>query len=320
MITTLKDTNAQAIQNTVYKLRHNLGSAAAMVFSLIVVADNNDYDAVMDACVEAGREHPSRILLVADGSARTTRLDAEVHIGEDVPGELIALKFHGDLGDHKDSTLLPLLLPDSPVIVWWPGQAPASLADDPVGRLGKRRISDAMGSRRPLESLFTRAQNLTPGDVDLAWTRITPWRALLTSSLDHYPAEVTRASVHAAGNSASGLLLASWLRSRLGCMVEFVPGEGPGITEATLETTEGDIRVVRTDGQMASCEAPRTSRRSVALRRRGVRALITEELRRLDPDPIFAGAMESLVEHFSEHISDALATTSTAGRLGGQSE
>jgi len=300
MIKTLKGTTSQNIQNAIMEARHNLGAASGMVFTLIVVADTYDYDAVFDACLEAGRAHPTRSILVANGASRSDRLDAEVHLGEDVPGEIIALKFHGELAAHKYSTLLPLLLPDSPVIGWWPGTSPVSLADDPVGRLAQRRISDAMGASRPRAALTLRARNLTPGDTDLTWTRRTPWRALLAAALDQHPERVTRAVVHAAEDNAAGLLLAAWLRARLGAPVEFATSEGPGITEVVMATASGEIRIARTDGRMAVFQAPGTPSRSVALRRREIRALITEELRRLDHDEVFIEAMACLVSDFPQ--------------------
>lgn len=294
MITTLKGTTSAGIQNAILQARQNLGTASGMVFTLLVVAPSQDFDEVFDACVEAGREHPSRIIVATDGSARADRLDAELHLGEAVPGEIIALKFHGEVAHHKSSTLLPLLLPDSPVIAWWPGQAPEPLAEDPIGSLASRRITDAMGYDDPLAALVERARNLAPGDTDLTWTRLTPWRALLAAALDQHPGEVTAAVVRAAENNAAGLLLAAWLRSRLGIDVAFEPNGGPGITEATLTTADGDIRLARGDGRMATFTGPRTPPRTVALRRRDISALITEELRRLDTDTIFQAAMAEL--------------------------
>ena len=294
MITTLKGTTARDIQNAIMRARQNVGVASGLVFTLLVVTPASDYDEVFDACVEAGREHPSRIILATDGSARTTRLDAELHVGDEVPGEIIALRFQGELRDHKDSTLLALLLPDSPVVAWWPREAPEPVASDPVGALASRRVTDAMGCADPLPRLLQRAQGLAQGDTDLTWTRLTPWRAMLASALDIHQLPVTAASVHAAHDNAAGLLLASWLGSRLGIKASFVSNAGPGITKVTLTTAEGDISLTRTDGKMATLAAPGSPTRAVALRRREISALITEELRRLDSDQVFMATMNHL--------------------------
>ncbi|MFV0406468.1 MAG: glucose-6-phosphate dehydrogenase assembly protein OpcA [Propioniciclava sp.] len=295
MITTLKDTTAAGIQAAVVAARQTLGLASGTVFTLIAVTDAADYDATFDACAEAGRQHPSRIVLVGDGSSHSTRLDAEVHIGEEMPGELIALKFHGDLIHHKASTVLPLLLPDSPVVAWWSGAAPEAPADDPIGGLAKWRITDAMGCADPLAALILRAVNLRPGDIDLTWTRLTAWRALLAAALDQHLDPITHAQVHAAAGNAPGLLLAAWLRARLQIEVELVESSGPGITEVGLHTGSGQVRVAREDGNLASFAVPERPVRMVALRRRNLSALLSEELRRLDHDVIFHEAMSTLI-------------------------
>lgn len=296
MIKTLKDTTAAEIQAAITDARRNVGSASGMVFTMIVLTGIRDHAGVLDSCTAAGREHPSRILVLSDGTANADRLDAEVHVGEDVPGEIVTLRFHGRVAEQRESVVLPLLLPDSPVVAWWPGNAPSRLADDPVGRLASRRISDAMGASNPLHALADRAAHLSPGDTDLTWTRLTPWRGLLAASLDQVREPVERIVVSAERGNAAAILLAAWLADRIGCEVVTAPDDGPGINSVTLTTPSGDIRIARTDGQMATFSAPGTPCRSVALRRRSVTQLLTEELRRMDPDVILASAMAQLHE------------------------
>lgn len=294
MITTLKDTTSAKIQVAITQARQSVGAASGMVFTMLAIPTADEFDDVFDACVDAGREHPSRIIIATDGSARTDRLDAELHIGDEIPGEVIALKFHGELMHHKTSAMLPLLLPDSPVIAWWPGKAPASVSEDTIGKLAVRRITDAMGTDDPLGTLVARADSLAPGDTDLTWTRLTPWRALLASALDNHQMPVLSGKVTAAPNNAGGLLLAAWLRSRLGVHVDFEEDGGPGVTGVILTTADGDITLRRPDGKMATFTAPRTPPRSVALRRRELSALLGEELRRLDTDKVFLESMACL--------------------------
>ncbi len=297
MIINLPGTDAAGVNAALVRARHDVGVASSMVFTLIVIADLKHYDSVFNACKDAGREHPSRIIVVTNGLSRASRVDAEIHMGEEVPGEIISLRFHGEVIEHRDSVVLALLLPDSPVIAWWPQSSPLRPGDDPVGRLAARRITDAMGSSRPLAAIEARARNYCPGDTDLTWTRLTPWRALLAAAVDQYPARISEVRVASAPQNAAGSLLAAWLESRLGVPVH--RGEsvkGLGITEVVLKTDKGDISITRTDGRMASFSAPGLPRRQVALRRRDVNALITEELRRLDVDDIFAATMETLVE------------------------
>ncbi len=295
MIKTLKDTTTSDIQAAVTEARQRLGATSGLVFTLCVVADLRDFTSVLASCIEAGREHPSRIILVTDGTAKADRLDAEVHLGEDVPGEIIILRFQGELQHHRETVVLPLLLPDSPVLAWWPGTAPASLAEDPVGSLASRRISDSMRAADPIGALAVRAANLAAGDTDLTWTRLTPWRALLAASLDQIPAKVARVVVGAEQGNAAGVLLAAWLDDRLRCEVITEPTAGPGITSVVMTTHAGNISITRQDGKVAAFTAPDTPSRTVVLRRRSTSQLITEELRRLDADDILASAMARLL-------------------------
>ncbi|MFT3861648.1 glucose-6-phosphate dehydrogenase assembly protein OpcA [Micropruina sp.] len=297
MIITIPDTNATGIHMALVKARHNIGVASSMVFTMIVVADMRHYDKALEACQDAGREHPSRIILVTNGQAEADRVDAEIRLGEEVPGEIISLRFHGQLAQHRDSVVLPLLLPDSPVVAWWPASAPEKPGQDPLGKLAVRRITDAMGSSRPLAAIERRACNYYPGDTDLTWTRLTPWRALLAAAVDSYPAEILDVRVEGAPENAGSMLLAAWLENRLDLPVErSEAGTGIGITQVTLKTANGDIRIDREDGRMATFSAPGLPRRQIALRRRDLNALITEELRRLDVDDIFAATMKTLVQ------------------------
>ena len=76
---------------------------------------------------DASHQHPCRIVAVARGNTRgTARLDAQIRLGGDAgASEVIVLRLYGPLVDHARSVVIPLLLPDSPVVAWWPGAAPA---------------------------------------------------------------------------------------------------------------------------------------------------------------------------------------------------
>jgi glucose-6-phosphate dehydrogenase assembly protein OpcA len=311
MIVNLPDTNAAEIQQGIAQARHNLGGTSGLVFTLVVVADLAGFDTVFDACMQAGREHPSRILLLVNGRARADRLDAQVQAGEGAPGEIITCKFHGTLQQHRESVVLPLLLPDLPVIVWWPGRSPQAPGVDPIGRLGTRRITDAMGDPNPVAALEVRARHYCPGDTDLTWTRLTRWRGLLAAALDAYPMEVTGATVSAAPENAAGTLLAAWLSDRLDVPVTVDRGRpGVGITGVVLSSDDDEIRVMRTDGNLAAFSAPGLPERLVALPRRDLNTLLAEELRRLEDDPIYAETMTALVKRLDR------AATHGRGRVG----
>jgi glucose-6-phosphate dehydrogenase assembly protein OpcA len=53
---------------------------------------------------------------------------------------------------------------------------------------------------------------------------------------------------------------------------------------------------VRYDGKLATLSAPGQPDRPVALKRRGISELLAEELRRLDPDDVYADTVKKMVK------------------------
>ncbi|HYI59019.1 MAG TPA: glucose-6-phosphate dehydrogenase assembly protein OpcA [Microlunatus sp.] len=298
MIITLTDTTTARISSALLRARRSAGSPAmGLVLTLLVVCQEKEYESALKAAMESGREHPARILLVVHASGRVASLDAEVRIGEGTPGEVVVIRMYGPLASHPASVVRPLLLPDSPVVIWWPGKAPANIADDELAGLAVRRVTDAAAAKRPLAELKTRAVTYQPGDTDLSWTRLTRWRALLAAALDQYPARILAATVEAERNSPSADLLAAWLQSCLKVKVARKNSAGPGLTAVRMTTAAGDIAITRSDGLLASYTVPGQPERLVALKRRETTDLITEELRRMDDDDVYAHALLALQQY-----------------------
>ncbi len=292
----LKDTTAAGINKALIAARRAGGSqATGQVLTLIVVTDGDEHAEAVDAAVTTAGEHPSRILVARRRSgAETARLDAEIFgSGERGPGELVVLDLCGELGAHADSVVLPLLVPDAPVVAYWPGRAPDDPSADPIGALSQRRITDLATADDPLAGLARRAATYAAGDTDLSWTRVTPWRSQLAAALDQPHETVVRGSVAGEAASPSTELLACWLQVRLGIEVERRTSGGPGLTEVRLVTEGGEILLERPDGQLATLSAPGWPQRPIALPRRPLAELIAEELRRLDPDEIYADCLAS---------------------------
>jgi glucose-6-phosphate dehydrogenase assembly protein OpcA len=192
--------------------------------------------------------------------------------------------------------VLPLLLPDAPVVVWWPVNAPLDPAKDPLGALAQRRVTDSYAAEQPVRELAARAAAYTPGDTDLSWTRITPWRSMLAAALDQVDCEVRGVEVEGEEFNPSCELLAMWLADRLDVPVRRSPSTGPGLTAVRLDTSRGPITLDRADGSLATLAIEGQPARAVALKRRDTAELIAEELRRLDPDDTYASALRYGVE------------------------
>jgi glucose-6-phosphate dehydrogenase assembly protein OpcA len=294
----LTDTNAAAIAAQFLVERRRAGSPAmGMVMTMVIVADEDTAKDAMKAARKAAREHPARLLGVIIGDRRGAgRVDAQFGIGANDGGEMALIRLSGAVTKHPDSVVLPLLLPDSPVVVWWPGKAPDDPGHDPLGALGQRRITDAASAPTgKTRAMLTQGRGYAPGNTDLAWTRITGWRALLAAALDQERTKVIRASVTAERISPSADLLSSWLADRLKVRVDRHTSAGPGITRVVLTTKQGDITLSRTDGRLATLSSPEQPDRPIALKRREVPELLAEELRRLDPDDTYHATIKRLM-------------------------
>ncbi|MFF0206106.1 glucose-6-phosphate dehydrogenase assembly protein OpcA [Streptomyces sp. NPDC005017] len=303
----LTETTASKINKALVKGRRAIGTpAVGMVLTLVIVTDEeNAYDALR-AANDASREHPSRTLVVIKRVSRTSRdrtqsrLDAEVRVGADAgTGETVVLRLYGEVVDHAQSVVLPLLLPDAPVVVWWPVNAPLDPAGDPLGALAQRRVTDSYAAEQPVRGLSARARTYTPGDTDLAWTRITPWRSMLAAALDQVTCEVRGVEVEGEEFNPSCELLAMWLADRLDVPVRRSVSGGPGLTGVRMDTDCGPIVLDRADGTLATLSIEGQPDRAVALKRRETADLIAEELRRLDPDDTYASALRFGVERLT---------------------
>ncbi|MGH3240791.1 MAG: glucose-6-phosphate dehydrogenase assembly protein OpcA, partial [Spirillospora sp.] len=226
----LTGTTTRKIQDALTQSRHLMGGpAVGMVLTLIIVTDESaQYDAVR-AATEAAREHPCRVLTVISRDPRgsSSRLDAEIRMGETGPGETVLLRMYGPLAEHADSVVVPLLMPDTPVVTWWPGgKVPKVPARDPLGKLAQRRVTDSYAARDRLGTLAQLASAYRPGDTDFTWTRLTNWRSLLAAALDQDHDEVVSGAVMAEPDSPSAELLAAWLSIRLGVPMDRAVSEG----------------------------------------------------------------------------------------------
>ncbi|SFT38426.1 glucose-6-phosphate dehydrogenase assembly protein OpcA [Actinopolyspora lacussalsi subsp. righensis] len=299
MIVDLPSTTTSQVNKKMVELRESGGAVAlGRVLTLVIVTgDGTETEEAIQAANEASREHPARVIVVAKGARQAAaRLDAQIRIGGDAgASEVVVLRLYGPLAEEGAGSVVPLLLPDAPVVVWWPNDAPEFPAKDPIGELAHRRITDAAAEPDPIEALRTRVRSYVDGDTDLAWTRLTSWRALLAASLDLPPFEpIEGAVVSGESDSPSTDLLAGWLAASLGIPVRREVHRGPGIVSAVLERPSGNVEVVRPDGKVGYLTQPGQQDRRVTLHRRAVRDCLAEELRRLGPDEIYESTLRGL--------------------------
>jgi glucose-6-phosphate dehydrogenase assembly protein OpcA len=140
------------------------------------------------------------------------------------------------------------------------------------------------------------AKHYTPGDTDLSWTRLTPWRALLAAALDQVASPVTAGSISAGPGNPAAVLLESWLASRLGVPITWRRVESDQIMVVTLQTDAGEVRIERSDEGTCTFSVPGSTPRAVPMTTRSLAELLAEDLRRLDPDEIYGATVHHLLE------------------------
>jgi glucose-6-phosphate dehydrogenase assembly protein OpcA len=310
VIVDLPNTTTSAMTKTLVKIREEGGAVAlGRVLTLIISTRLGEEEEAIEAANDASREHPMRVIVVStSGNAddhSDPRLDAQIRVGGDAgASEVILVRAYGDAASDKEGLVTGLLLPDAPVVVWWPGEAPNNASQSALGRIAQRRITDAAADRNPLGALNHLINTYEPGDTDFAWTRLTLWRAQLAAVLDQPPYEpITAVEVSGAADSPSTALLAAWLQLQLKVPVELhmsSPSMGAtGIEGVRLVRASGVIELERTIPNIATLVQPSQPTHHISLPRRSLRDCLAEELRRLDPDDLFGAVIQNGLEQIS---------------------
>ncbi len=250
MIVDLPDTTTSKISKKIMALREQGGVIAlGRVLTLVVVTKSGLEEEAIEAANEASREHPCRIIVLADAGAKApTRLDAQIRVGGDAgASEVILLRGYGELAEESESLVAALLLPDAPIVAWWPHGAPKNACETSIGRIAHRRITDSANEADPQRALENVRRTYKAGDTDLAWTRLTNWRIQLAAVLDQVDSSpVTAVAVEGASDSPSTILLAAWLTLALDAPVTIVADPaGTGIRRVRLTRSSGDVQLFR---------------------------------------------------------------------------
>lgn len=292
----LWDTTGDAVVKALAAERRSAGGVTSgLALTLIAVVDEAHVREAEAAATIAAAAHPCRLLIVmrSEPASQRPRLDAEVVVGGRLgPCEAVVMRMLGRLALHAESVVVPLLAPDVPVVTWWQSAPPERIAHDPLGVVAERRITDCGQAADPIAALHRRADDYAPGDTDLAWTRLTPWRTLLASVFDACrPEALVAATVTAPTSDPSAALLAGWLSARLGLDARVEAGESSLLGAVRLETTDGDaVELARANGK-AVLRRPGLPERTLPLVPRPLGDELAEELRRLDADQPYAAAL-----------------------------
>ncbi|MBV8927569.1 MAG: glucose-6-phosphate dehydrogenase assembly protein OpcA [Mycobacteriaceae bacterium] len=297
MIVDMPGTTTNDVSKKITGLREEGGAnTLGRVLTLVIAPDSEDLlEDSIEAANWASREHPCRVIVVLPGDrdAPDSQLDAQIRVGADAgAGEVVVLRLQGELADHASSVVLPFLLPDTPVVAWWPAAAPPEPAQDPLGQLAIRRITDATNSTDPLAAIKGRLRGYTAGDTDLAWSRVTYWRALLASAIDQPPFEpITSVLVSGLKTEPALDIMAGWLASRIDGPVRRAVGE----LKVELVRPSETVTLARPQtGVTATLSRTSRPEARIPLARREAKECLAEDMRRLDPDDIYQEALEGI--------------------------
>ncbi|KAB7788934.1 glucose-6-phosphate dehydrogenase assembly protein OpcA [Bifidobacterium cebidarum] len=320
MIIDLPNTRTREIAHKIEQLHEERGeSATGRVLTLLISADDSELEHALEVANAASREHPCRVIAIvpdtayqadasADAGAKAmektdnpavdltdgpaeSNLNAQVRFGADAgAGEIIILRPRGGLINHPDTLVIPLLVPDVPVVAWWPTNPPSNPSKDLMGAMARSRITDAMRSNNPEATIERLRRNWTPEDIDLSWTRLTVWRAMLASMLDQPPhLPVTAVKVTGPKEFLPMDLLCAWLRLKLSVNVdvEYVD-DAEAVTGVYLTRADGVVSLERPHEDQALISMPGQTPQAISVPVRTIEDCLTEELRRIDPDEVYA--------------------------------
>ncbi len=274
-------------------------AARTSVLNLVVLAGDEATAASCAATIEAtaGRHASRSLILTATDHDGPSGLEARVEaLAETTPNgrtetgaEMIRVTAHGETGLHLASIIVPLLVHDLPVALWWPADPPfGSHRAQRLLPIADRLIVDGSGwSGNGLEllaHLATVARERRLVVVDWALLRQARWREALASVYDlpdlrpHLGAvrriEVTFAAaepddVSGTTNVVRPLYHVAWLASRLDMsVVSPLQRTTDGRHVATLRQSGHEVEVVLAPAT-SDLSAGSTVRVDIASRLRG---------------------------------------------------
>jgi glucose-6-phosphate dehydrogenase assembly protein OpcA len=245
----------------------------AQVLNLVVRARSyqaaNSYVEAVE-CI-TGR-HPCRVIVATtdpDESDMAVQAWVSIHCqlppagGRQVCSEQVTVAAAGESERRMPAAIIPLILPDLPVFLWWPEGDPfdeylfRNLADS-LNRL----IVDSAHFETPeatLAKMSTQLKSQWPkiAVTDMNWGRLTPWREMVAGFFDppnirpyldrigHVNIEYALSESHRGPiNRSQALLVAGWLASRLGWEIgeniyQLVHSESGHVPRARLTLKSG---------------------------------------------------------------------------------
>ncbi|MDE3101802.1 MAG: glucose-6-phosphate dehydrogenase assembly protein OpcA [Chloroflexota bacterium] len=248
--------------------------ARAAVVNIVVVAVREMHARRAARTVSGlAMRHPSRAIIVLSDRAAVPDAPPRIDLYAQIPAidrsamvsyEQILVSASGRATDRLVSVVVPLLVPDLPVFLWWTDAPPIGARHfEELVAISDRLVVDSADFARPEETLPELSHVCSLGArrcglTDLNWGRVTCWRELVTQLfdvpawrpwLDRVDGIRIAFGVDADGRQvhpSQALLLVGWLASRLGWTAAepISPSEAGGYLFA-VRRRDGEVVRVR---------------------------------------------------------------------------
>ena len=229
--------------------------ARASVLNLVVYSEREVHARRAAGTVaDLALRHPSRAIVLLgdrdrDGIVASVQLHCHVPQSDGaqpVLYEQILARVRGDFDERVASVVIPLLVPDLPVFLWWTGTPPSDARHlDDLVTLADRFIIDSADFARADRTLpeIARLARHRVAITDLNWARLTHWRELIAQFFDvpawrpfldgitgirvGFAVDMDGRDIH----PSQALLLLGWLASRLSWrpVESLAPSEAGGL-------------------------------------------------------------------------------------------
>jgi glucose-6-phosphate dehydrogenase assembly protein OpcA len=275
--------------------------ACAMTL-VVLVEDDAEAQQVRQTLGVLMHDHPSRaiVLRASEGADLTARVFAECWMpfgrNQQICSEGIEMTADAANLGEVAHLLLPLLVPDLPVVLWCRGSRFfSSRYFDPLfpvaGKIivDSRHAANAKGAIAVLKEFRSRGRRVS----DLAWTSLTGWREALALSCEDSLKTATSARIEHSGPMSTGVLyFTRWIERAAPSTVltvEQIPGE-PGLRSVMFSGGSAPVAVKLLDHTSLEVQASGCTSRSM-LPSSEEDALMREELSILGPDPVYESVL-----------------------------
>ncbi|MEO7653413.1 MAG: glucose-6-phosphate dehydrogenase assembly protein OpcA [Bryobacteraceae bacterium] len=311
------------------------GVLRACAMTLVVLADAaEDPNDIGETLASLMREHPSRVIVVrvskpGEGGELAARVFAQcwMPFGQrrQICCEQIEITAPEDLLSDVPGVLLPLVVPDLPVILWC---RISRLLQSPViedfAGIIRKVIIDTGDFDASTDVLRQVASAVRSGLIvaDLSWTRLTRWRELIAQVFEN-PAyfsqlrSVTDVNIAYQGDKPSfGVFyMEAWLQaclekagSRPQVRLEHLPGDGrAGLSRTSFSSGDPaslSVSVEQVDGEAADVRVNALTNRTVFPQPSDY-VLLREELAITGRDPAFESSLQVAARLAAEYPGES---------------